>query len=137
EEKAVKVQDYANVIWRRGVAEGVGEPLPPEQVARRYTTFRLHRRGGRALRLDVIDGKGRLTNRNILVADLVRAPATEPQRKECSYLFKRDAEGKLTEQVSRDAMGRLVATLHFTSPTTAYYTDDRGFPAAQAGSGAA
>jgi hypothetical protein len=68
---------------------------------------------------------------------LERLDSTTDRRRECSYRYRRDSQGNLTEERALEASGRLVWRLHYTSPMTAQYTDPQGFPTPRTPSGAA
>jgi serine/threonine protein kinase len=136
EARAVHVAYFAHLMDRRGVMQGI-DPLTAEQAHHRQVTYKVYRRGGRVERIDVVNGSQALTGRHFLLAFLDRNQRPGAGERECSYHYQRDRQGYVTRVVARAKTGRSVWTLHFTSPTTAHYTDRRGFPRPRAGSGAA
>src|SRR5262249_11953426 len=57
--------------------------------------------------------------------------------RECRYAYHYTSDGHLSEEIAADRNGVTVWTFHRTTLTAGYFTDERGFPQARAGSGAA
>ncbi len=132
----VHVAYYANWTKRWGAYEGLG-PLTPEQVGQRPYSYKFYTRAGRVERVDVVGADGGLSNQNpaVLYMDSVLR-VNPPSRPERYYKFERDADGRVTDEVAYDRHDRLVWRLHYTSPTTAAFTDADGIPMARQGTGA-
>ncbi len=137
EARAVKVEYYTSFQRRWGLPVGIG-PVSPDQARRMNVVCKFSVRGGQVERVDLVNGLGRLTGTypggwtHIPVAD-----STPSAKRECSFRYRRDAQGQITEERAYDQAGRLVWQLHFTSQTTAHYQDPQGFPSPRTGSGAA
>jgi hypothetical protein len=133
----VKIEYYANLVKRRGMPEGIG-PLSAAQARRRQNSFRLSRRGGRVDQVEVVNGQGELTTHHPVRPLLGRSPAgLLPRRGVCRNVYQRRQDGSLEREEAFDRYGNLLWGLHYTTPTTAFYTDARGYPRARTGSGAA
>jgi predicted Ser/Thr protein kinase len=133
----VKIEYYSNFTYRWSVPEGIYR-ISREQAQHRHQTFRFHRRAGRVEKVEVVNGHGYLSGEHHLTPLIEgdRFVGERPQRRECSYEYARDDQGRLLEMVARDVSGAVVWRLHFTSARTAHFTDDEGFPHSQAPSGA-
>jgi predicted Ser/Thr protein kinase len=133
----VEVEYYANMVKRHGVAEGVGR-VAAGDLAGRGLLLRFYKRGGVVEAMEAVNGDGELTPQNG-IEDIIAAPTDEDERPRtaCRFEYRRDAAGRLTEQVAFDRFNRVVWTFHYTTPTTGVYTDARGFPSPRTGSGAA
>jgi hypothetical protein len=134
--RELRTEYYAHQANRRGLTVGI-DPVTPEQARHRNLTYRFSVRGGRVEQFEVVTGYGQRTGRHFLRAVLAAGDPAVLQRRECLYRYRYDAQGNLLEEDACDAAGRTVWKLHFTSPTMAYFTDERGFPRPRAGSGAA
>jgi hypothetical protein len=140
EARQVQVQFFANVVKRRGEPVGIG-PISAEQAGRRQQAYKLYTRGGRVERLDTVNGSGQF-----VVGDTVGAEHTDRLDSlaggnqgniACRFEYQRDEQGRLTQETAYDRFGEVAWRFHFTSATVGHYTDERGFPRARAGSGAA
>jgi YD repeat-containing protein len=144
EARRLKVEYYLTFERRRGVPQG-RTPLSEAQARHCRVACKFYRRAGRVERVDLVNGLGRLTGaqpdsgqaRDSNFDFLERLDATTDLRRECSYRYRRDAQGNLTEETALDQYGQLLWKLHYTSPTTAQYTDPQGFPTPRTPSGAA
>src|SRR5262249_30067867 len=61
---------------------------------------------------------------------------TDDSKRECSFRYFWDDEGKLLKEEAYNEWGQPLWRLHYTSPTLAHYADRRGFPIARARPGA-
>jgi YD repeat-containing protein len=136
--RRVNVEYYNKFVRRRGLPEGIG-PVTAEEARHLHFVCKLYRRGGRAYRVDLVNGLGRLTGVPPPFSDyyLDQQDSTPDRKRACSFHFRRDAQGGVTEERAYDQAGRLVWRLHYTSPTTAQYQDADGVPHARTSSGAA
>jgi hypothetical protein len=130
--RPARTEYYAHQVNHRGVTIGI-DPVTAEQARRRNLTYRFSLRGDRVERIDVVTGYGRLTGRHLLrpalnAGDVSLMLGPVRQRRECFYRYRYDDQGNVLEEEACDAAGRTVWKLHFSSPTTAYFTDHRGFP---------
>jgi hypothetical protein len=129
----VKVEYYAHTISRWGVAEGVGR-LTEQEAAHRLASYKLYVRGGLVERVDAVNGLGEWTGWHTAQSILRPRGPTAPWQeewqgqKECSFRYRRDAEGNLTEETACNRAGRTVWTLHYTAPDMAHYIDRHGVP---------
>jgi tRNA A-37 threonylcarbamoyl transferase component Bud32 len=136
EARRVRVAYYKQFDRRWGVPFGY-QPLTMEQARRCRWMGKIYRRGGRVERLDVVNGSGALVGRFFGFDLPDRLDGTTGSRRESSYRYRYDSQGNLAEESARDQTGRLLWKLHYTSRTTAQYTDAQGFPDPRTGSGAA
>jgi YD repeat-containing protein len=132
--KRPKIEYFARLVKMGGVSEG-RLPLTPAEAGKRLTSYRITRRAGRVEQVEVIDGTGKLTTMSGETPTLGRAAdAASP---ECRYVYRSNDDGTLAEEVAHDRFGNVLWTLHYTTPTTAYYRNTKGYPRARTGSGAA
>jgi serine/threonine protein kinase len=135
--RRVKVVPFANFVKRWGAPEGVGR-LTEAEARGRAISFRLTMRGGKVEQLEVVNGHGALAHVNPVEAILDRQEdPLNIKQKECRYTYRRGQQGELLEETAFDRNGNVVWALHYTTPTTAHFTDPRGLPRARTGSGAA
>ncbi|MBM4071247.1 MAG: serine/threonine protein kinase [Planctomycetes bacterium] len=130
----VKIAYFNNAIERRGEWQGVG-PVSSGAVVRRFYTLRFVSRGGRLEKIDIINGRRQLTSRQPVEIYLARSDEEE-ETQPCSFEFRRNEQGAVTECAARNRTGQVVWTLHYTTAEMAHFTDKRGFPRPRAGSGA-
>jgi YD repeat-containing protein len=118
----VKVEYYAAVVNRFGVKEGLIR-LSAEQIRGRQVSYKVYRRGGRVVQVEVINGQGELTSEHQVGTELERA---EGQRntanKECRYVYRWKPDGELLEEEAQDRHDNVVWVLHYTTPEVAQYT---------------
>jgi serine/threonine protein kinase len=132
---AVTIEYFANVAQRWREFEGVG-PVSEDEARHRSFTYRFRRRGGKLEQIDVLNGSFYPTTFHGIGAILDRTQ-NPVEKRECSYQIKRDANGKLLEEVATDRSGQVLYTFHYTSADTAHYKDAHGIPIARTASGAA
>ncbi len=58
----LKVAHFANVNHQFAVPVGVGRPLSDEQRSKRYSNYRIEKRGGKVRALQIVDGRGESTD---------------------------------------------------------------------------
>jgi hypothetical protein len=118
----------------QGEPKGVGV-VRPEDVSHRGYSLRFHSRNGVVERIDVVNGRGELTTAHPITT-LVEQRSPGPRR-ECSFHFKRDRQGRLSSEVAYDRRGQVVWSLNYTpgETTLASWLDARGRPLARSGSG--
>jgi hypothetical protein len=133
----VKIQYYANFVKSRGVPIGAGY-LSEAQARARGVSYRLTIRGGKVEQMEVVNGHGiAISNGPIAtLLDRLQEPGSI-KNLECRYSYRRGQQGELLEETAFDRTGNTIWMLHYTTPTTAHYTDPRGLPRARTGSGAA
>jgi YD repeat-containing protein len=151
ETEVATVEHFSSFVKRWGVPEGV-YPLTEAQVRRRELSYRITSRDGKVERVEAIDRHGKLNNRHsqapyleeALVAGAAQRPGFSPlrvgrwaARAECRWEYHRNDKGDLSREVAYDRTGRVAWEFHYTTKTTGYFTDERGFPRPRAGSGAA
>jgi serine/threonine protein kinase len=131
-----RVEYYAAWSKRWGVPQGVG-PLRAAQLKGRSRALKFYRRGRRLVKVEVVNGSDRPTP-SLGIATIIEgmSPQQAPQR-ECWYEYFYDEKGGLSKEVARNRAGREVWALHYTTPTTAHYTDERGYVRPGRGSEAA
>jgi hypothetical protein len=149
EPEAVKVEYFSSFVKRWGVPEGV-YPLTEAQVRRRELSYRFTVATGKVVQVEAIDRHGKLNNRHSQAPYLEEALVAQPRpgfsplrvgrwaaRQECRWEYQRNDGGDLIREVAYDRTGRVAWAFHYTTKTTGYFTDERGFPRPRAGSGAA
>ncbi len=133
----VHLEYYATWTKRWGSYEGIGR-LTAEQVRNRPYSYRFHVRAGKVERVDVVDARGELAGDTAVRLYIGAFETPNPtSSRMCYYRFERDASGRVTDEVGYDRNDREVMRFHYTSPSTASFTDGRGYPLVRAGSGAA
>jgi serine/threonine protein kinase len=128
-----KVEYYTNFTKVFGVPKGIGR-LSEKDSRHRFVTWKLTKRGQRVESLEAINGHGYQTVEHGVTAFIHRL---NESKRECRYVYKRNADGDLEEETALDRAGEVVWTFHFSTRTTGYYADKRGIPRARGGSGAA
>jgi hypothetical protein len=127
EHKGAPVEYYAALTKRRGAPEGVGR-FTEAEASHRSSTFRVHRRDGRVVKVEAVNGLGFPSfsdSSKSLIGGL--GPEADELR-ECIFEYSYSEDGRVKEETARDRTGRVVWGLHYTTPTRAYYTDSRGYP---------
>jgi hypothetical protein len=122
-----KVEYYASYTSRFGVKEGVVR-LSEKEARQRDRSYKFVRRGGRVVRMDVVNRYGEPAMVEEGVAQLGRDPVNEARTtkgKECRFEYTRTQQGELLEETAYDRHGNVVWVLHYSSPTTAYYKTPR------------
>jgi hypothetical protein len=132
----LKVEYYANWVYRYGEPEGVGL-LNEEQVGHRGVSYKLYRRAGRVEALEAVDARGRPTTRHTLTTFLGSLDPAGSKTQVCRYEFQRNDQGQVTAQVARDRTGEVVWSFHYDSPATGHYSDKNGYIRTSSGTGAA
>jgi hypothetical protein len=128
-----RIEYYRNFEKRWGVPVGVGG-LRAEQVKHRRYTLKFHRRAGRVERVDVVNGHGQLTARHPVGTYFGSRDDAAEATRECSYIYRYDKQGQLTEERAQDRSGRIVFKFIYTSQDSAHFTDARGSTFAVPGS---
>ncbi len=135
---SVRIEYFANVIRRWGVPEGIG-PVTQEQQRRRLSTLKFTRRGGVVEKIEAVNGQGFPTVWHNMGAYLLEAPEGSGwggRTRECVWEYKRDAEGKLVDEIARNRLGVVVWKFHYTTRTTGFFRDESGSPRPRTTSGA-
>ncbi len=128
-----RIEYYRDFEKRWGIPVGIGR-LTAEQAHHRQYTLQFHRRAGRVERVDVVNGHGQLTTRHPVDTYIgSRDDATQAKR-ECSYIYRFDEKGQLTEERALDRSGGIVFKFIYTSEDSAHFTDARGSTFAVPGS---
>jgi YD repeat-containing protein len=132
-----RIEYFASFAKCAGAPRGL-LPLDESEVSHRSWSLRFHSRGGVVEHMDVVNGHGVLTPNHPVTAFLERRATATGTKRECSYLYKRDRQGKLTDEVARDQHGQVVWSVHYTltDENLAYYSDSQDRPMARAASGA-
>ena len=135
--RRVKVEYYATMTKRGGAFEGVGR-VTEEEARHRFLTYRFSRRAGLVEKVEIVNGHGELTPKHGLSTFIDGwSGASDTKKRECRYEYKRDPQGRVTEEIASDRHGEVVWVLHYTTnKDLAYYTNKGGFPCAHAPSGA-
>jgi hypothetical protein len=125
---------FVSQVRRRGEPKGIGA-LRAEDAAHRSYSLRFHSRNGVVERIDVVNGRGKLTTSHPLTT-FIESRSSGPRR-ECSYHYKRDKQGRLTSEVAYDRRGQIVWSFNYAPGDTALasYVDGNGRPLARSGSG--
>ncbi len=131
----VKVEYHGRMARRWGALEGV-QPLTADQVRRRYFSYKFYRRAGRVEKVEVVNGHDLPTTRHNVFAFIDNLCYAPDGKRECRYEFRRDEDGRVKEEVTYDRAGQVVWAFQYTSPTSGFFKDARGFPRPRAGSGA-
>jgi YD repeat-containing protein len=130
----LKIEHFTNFVMRRGVPEGIG-PLKEDALGGRHNCFRFHVLSGRVYKVEVVNGKGKLTTRHDHSAFL---RGEYGSFRECQYEYKYDEHGQVVNEIALDAAGAIVWKFTYTtSPTKGYYTDSEGNVRPRTRSGAA
>jgi hypothetical protein len=129
--RRIKVAHFANLVSRFGVKEGVGK-LTAEEVKRRRFSYKVYRRGGRVVRIDVVNGQGELTAEHSTTPWLVRGDTdvTAGTKRECRFEYRRNEQGEVVEEWAFDHQGNVVWVLHSPSRNAAFYANEHGTPEA-------
>jgi YD repeat-containing protein len=135
----VKVTYHATYTSRYGVKEGVG-CLTEQEARQRDVSYKVYRRAGRVVRLDVVNGHGELTVAPEVAAPLERESDLEPldikqQGKPSRFEYSRNQRGELLEETAYDRNGNVVWALHYTAPTIAHFKTVPGTVGTWAGTG--
>lgn len=128
-----KVEYYANFAKDFGVPRGVG-PVSEEESRHRFVTWKVTRHGRQVESFEAVNGRGYASIEHGVTAFIHRQNET---KRECRYVYKRNADGNLEEEIALDRAGEVVWIFHFSTRTTGYYADKRGIPRARGGTGAA
>jgi hypothetical protein len=132
----VHVAYYANFGKRWGAYEGIGL-LTDEQVQNRLYSYKFYTRAGRVERMDAVDHQGRLTNEHPVIQYMDTLESAKPTvKRECYYKLVYDSQGQVTDEISYDRRDHVVFHFHYTSTTTAAFTDGEGLPLSRTPSGA-
>jgi eukaryotic-like serine/threonine-protein kinase len=129
----VKVEYYANFTKIFGAPSGIGR-VTEEESRHRFVTWKFTKRGNQVESTEAINGRGFQSVEHGMMAFIHRQ---NEGKRECRYVYKRNADGDLEEEISRDRAGEIVWSFHFSTRTTGYYADKRGIPRARGGTGAA
>jgi hypothetical protein len=119
-----RVAYYAVYTNRWGVPQGLVS-VRADEVRQHHQTFKFYSRARRLLKVEVVNGHDQPTARHDIGTHIEGIGPQEQQRRECSYEFHYN-EGRVAKEVARNRAGRVVWTLHYTSATTAHFTDERG-----------
>jgi hypothetical protein len=123
---AVTVACYASLVWRNGEPEGVG-PLEEEEAVHRLPGYRVHYRGGKVERIDVLNAHLVYNDHDSLPALLGQpAPQLLGFPRDASLLVVREADGRPAKVEARDPWGQLNWSLESTGAGAACFTDRRG-----------
>jgi hypothetical protein len=126
----LKAEYYANVVNHRGVKEGVGR-LSAKEASRCEKTYKIYRRAGLVERVDVVNGRGEFVTSGASVAELSRGSQDDDRSNpECRFDYTRNGKGELLEERATDRRGNVLWVLHYTTPTTAHYTNAEDVPQA-------
>ena len=118
-----KVEYRPSVIQRRGVPEGSGRLLTPEQAQRRAVTYRITRRGDQVERVDVLNGHGAPTSSHPYAAVLQPGGSTAAHR-ECSFRFLHDSNGNFIREEAYDRNGQKLWSFHIPAKSSVgWYLD--------------
>lgn len=128
-----KVEYFANFTKEFGAPRGIGR-LSEGESHHRFVTWKLARRGRQVESLEAVNGRGWPSVEHGVTAFIHRLNET---KRECRYVYKRNADGQLEEEIALDRAGEVVWLFHFSTQTTGYYADKRGIPRARGGTGAA
>src|SRR5262249_54942537 len=135
----IDFKGYATVTNGRGVLEGIGPLLKPEQMRRRSVTYRFKTRGGRIEEVQVVNGRGYLTTQHSVggfIDDLFEAPTG--RKRECQYVAERDAKGRVIKEMAHDRAGHVVYEFNYDPERNlGHYVNGEGASFARAGTGAA
>jgi eukaryotic-like serine/threonine-protein kinase len=129
----VKVEYYANFTKIFGAPSGIGR-VSAEESKHRFVTWKFTKRGNQVESCEAVNGRGVLSVEHGMMAFIHRQNET---KRECRYVYKRNADGDLEEEIALDRAGEVVWSFHFSAKTTGYYADKRGIPRARGGTGAA
>ena len=128
-----KVEYYANFTKEFGVPRGIGR-VSEEESHHRFVTWKFTLRGRQVESCEAVNGRGYQSVEHGMMAFIHRLNET---KRECRYVYKRNADGDLEEEIALDRAGEVVWIFHFSTRTTGYYADKRGIPRARGGTGAA
>jgi len=108
---------YKRFAKRYGIMEGVGQ-LNRRQVARRPVSYRFVTRGrfGQLLRVQAVNGAGRLVPNNGVDTYLNYAWEDTRTERECQWEFVLDHRGLVVYEKARDRFGRLVWGFIYSPP---------------------
>ena len=132
---------FSNYTSKNGIFEGIG-PLTAEQVSRRSSSLRFIRRGARGplIRVQAVDGKGRVTHRSGVDNYLQHAENAEnyenPAR-ECQWEFVQDETGRIAYELAYDRNANLVWGLAYSPwvgsdhQRVAHFVGPDGLPSSQ------
>jgi hypothetical protein len=120
-----RIEYYQDSVKRWGVPAGIGG-LSTEEARHREYTMRFHRRAGRLERVDIVNGYGQLTPRHPIGTYLGSRDDVTDAKRECSYVYRYDEQGLLTEERALDRSGGIVFKFIYTSEDSAHFTDARG-----------
>ena len=107
----LKVEYWPALIQRRGVPEGSGRLLTPEQARRRAVTYRITRRGDRVGQVEVLNGHGAPTSAHPYTAMLQPGGRSAPHL-DCSFRFVHDSSGNFIREEACDRNGRKLWSFH-------------------------
>jgi hypothetical protein len=94
-------------------------------VSGRNTSWKVYRKAGRVIKVETVNGRDQPAP--AAGTDTMTDTMIEGLGRPCSWEYVYSQEGDLVKEVARDRTGRLVYGLHYTTQTTAHYTDDRGY----------
>ena len=129
---------FSNYTIKNGIFEGVG-PLKPEQVSNRRSSLKFIRRGacGPLVRVQAVDGKGRLTHLSVVENYMQFAATDENPVGECQWEFVEDETGRIAYELAYDRNANLVWGLAY-SPSLgndhhriAHFVGPDGLPSSQ------
>ena len=122
---------YSEIITRYGVKEGYRELTSAERSARAWV-YRVSRRAGRVIEVVTLAAQDQPSE--FASNDGVIPRNSERTGFETSgvyrFRYEYDATGRLVEEVALGRLGNELYRLHFTTKTTAHYTNPSGLPKA-------
>ena len=118
-----KIEYYGRFIMSTAPV-GLGR-IDEAQSHRRGVTWKFVKRGDRVERFEAVNGLGYPTTEHSEEAFIHR---TGEVKRECGFQYRRDADGNVQEEIAVDRRGQPVWIFHFSTPTTGYYADKRGYP---------
>lgn len=128
----VKTEHFSGIVWRRGVAVGVG-PIHAGSIGSRSLAYRLTRQSNRVLSLETVNGSGKSTTIESDPAGPFdeRGPSAAPVRWDFQYAQTGDPQSVSAS----DSHANPLWTLVFTAKDRCQFTDPSGLPLDRSSSG--
>jgi YD repeat-containing protein len=122
----ITIEYYRSVTRRNGVLEGIDRIDDPLVRRRRNSTRKLYRRAGRVFKVETVNGHDHPAP-GFARTMIAGVEARDPEQGQCSIEYRCKDNGEVVEQIARNRSGKVVYRLHYTSPTTAHFSDDKGY----------
>jgi YD repeat-containing protein len=129
------VEYYRTFVRRDGLEQGVGRVRATE-VKHRWRTRKYYRRAGRLVKVEIVNGHDEPMQDQ--AGTIIEGVDPQyDQERPCSYEFHYNQGGDVAEVIARHRSGQVTWSLHYTTRTTAHFTDHRGYVRPGKGSEAA